>query len=114
MVSLPLFAQENGVLSFFSGEVKVKVDWQPARLNMSIKAGDEIKTGPDSKAEIKIGKDLIKIDSQTHFVVTELAKKSLFEVALGKAWFRVKKIRGKEIEVKTPTAVVGVRNYFLC
>ena len=112
MVSLPLFAQENGALSFFSGEVKVKEngrDWQPARLNMEIKTGDEIKTGADSKAEIKIGNDLIKIDGNTHFVVAELAKKSLFEVALGKAWFRVKKIRGNTIEVKTPTAVVGVR-----
>lgn len=113
MTSLPLFAQGNGTLSFFSGEVKIKekgeISWQPAKLNMSIKAGDEIKTGPDSKAEIRIGNDLIKIDGNTHFVVAELAKKNLFEVALGKAWFRVKKIRGKEIEVRTPTAVVGVR-----
>lgn len=113
MVSLPLFAQEKGTLSFFSGEVKVKekgeIAWQPARLNMEIKTGDEIKTGPNSKAEIKIGNDLIKIDDNTHFVVAELAKKNLFEVALGKTWFRVKKIKGKEIEVRTHTAVIGVR-----
>ncbi len=105
---------EEAKLSFFIGDVFVKkkdeVDFKKASLNMVIEEGDQIRTGEDSRAEIRREEDVIKIDSNTMFDVVFMShKKDLFKVIFGKVWFRLKRLKEKEASVETPTCVMGLR-----
>ncbi len=105
---------EEARLSFFIGDVFVKkkeeINFEKASLNIIIEEGDKIRTGKDSKAEITRGEEIIKIDSDTTFVVVFMSnRKDLFKIIFGKVWFRLKRLKGKEVSVETPTCVMGLR-----
>lgn len=105
---------EEARLSFFVGDVFVKkkqgASFKKASLNMITEERDLIKTGEDSKAEIKKGENVIKIDSNTEFKVVFMSdKRDLFNVVCGKVWFRLKRLKGRDVCVETPTCVMGAR-----
>jgi hypothetical protein len=94
--------------------------WQAARDGMVIMAGDEIRTASNNTVEVlldgsKVGRvevmegSLFRIGRAETDVVTG-DKTTLLDLAIGKVLVHVEKLQGKsKFEVKTPTALTGVR-----
>ena len=116
------FAQQNepiAKISFFSGNVKVKIDtlWKDAELNMDLSQKDSIKTGKDSRMEITFfNHGIIRLDENSLLEICELIKVddsliSKVKLVIGNIWVHLKGLlAGKdEFETNTPTAVASVR-----
>lgn len=116
-------AEDVAVLSYAQGDVKVKYNdessWDKYELNATLQVGDSIKTGANSKARIVLedGASLLigplsmfTISSVTIDDATEKQNAS-FSLDSGKVRSNVNKLgtAGSTFEVKTPTAVAGVR-----
>lgn len=99
-------------LSFLIGDVEIEREERLllSKLNMEIKSGDKITTKPNSYCEIKDGDDLIKIEENTEFVVSNIVEnKDWFKIVVGKIFARIKRLSGKDFQLYTPTAVMGLR-----
>ncbi|WP_281886089.1 FecR domain-containing protein [Paenibacillus sp. YYML68] len=86
--------------------------------DLTLNEGDSISTGSGAYAVLKIADrdDLITIDQNTEVYISELveidgAKKSKLKMWAGSLWSKVKSLvaSSDEVEVATPTAVMGVR-----
>jgi hypothetical protein len=98
------------------GDVKVKSAksdvWISAEKGMVLSKGDNLKTGPDSWAEIGFGKDFansVKVQEKTHVIFTDLGATKI-NLIQGELRSLVEKLsKNMVFEIKTPVAVCGVR-----
>jgi hypothetical protein len=116
----PSVVQNDGVVNFITGDVKVVADGQTVALNAGDKVtqGMTVKTGVKSIVDIYFQGSVIRILEKSSVVMTELAKniaenKELTELYIenGKVFSKVTKklTDGDKFRVNTPTAVAGVR-----
>lgn len=110
---------------FFKGDVKIKFQnsnlWKNIKLKMAVKPGDVIKTGKNSYAVIAFeNAALTRIMPNSEVEISKLnyiekEKKSESKIkilSIGKLVSVIKKLskeQQNEVEVETPTAVMGVR-----
>lgn len=112
----------NAVIISFAGTVRVHKasadDWSAVANGDVITEGDKLQTGEDGQAEIKLGNgNTLFIESSTELIFTSLRYDpasgnyhNQLEVTEGEVLAVVEKIRGEStFEVRTPTAVSGVR-----
>ncbi|MBL7069436.1 MAG: FecR domain-containing protein [Candidatus Omnitrophica bacterium] len=112
---LAISAQEASIL-FMEGEVKVKrqsaAGWIDAEVDMILSKGDNLKTGPESWAEIGFGKGLVNVVRVRENTLLELIDLGPVRLGLLKGELRslVESLSGDTtFEIKTPTAVCGAR-----
>ncbi|HOO56937.1 MAG TPA: FecR domain-containing protein [bacterium] len=94
-------------------------EWVAAKDGMSVKTGDQIKTGSDSSCVVEWSKgNLITVSSFTNIKIDRLEKnlaagseKSSLDLWTGKVFAKAKKLESPDskFEIKTPTAHAGVR-----
>jgi hypothetical protein len=95
-------------------------DWMPAKDGMVILPGDQVKTTDSSSVELvmdagKTGKVEIKEGSLFRILQAESDpstgdKRTVLDLALGKILVKVESLKGNsKFEVRTPTALTGVR-----
>jgi hypothetical protein len=95
-------------------------EWQSAKDGMVILPGDEIRTAPDAKVKVLLddGKTgTVEVKEGSLFRIETAAlnattgdKTTLLDLALGKVLVQVQKLQGgSRFEVRTPTALTGVR-----
>lgn len=112
--------QNDGIINFTTGDVKLVVNGQAVTANTGdkITQGMTVKTGSKSIVDIYFEGSVIRILEKSSVVMTELVKnltdsKELTELYVenGKVFSKVtrKLIEGEKFRVNTPTAVAGVR-----
>lgn len=100
-------------IAFFLGDVKVNNI--PAQIEDPVKEDDIVTTGSNSFCDIKIGKSILRIKSDSSIRLSQLRKngdfeKTQIELSTGKILCKPKKLLKEEnFLVKTPTAVAAVR-----
>jgi len=111
------------ILSITEGNVSVMKagtgSWVEAQVGMSVEAGDSIKTGDNSSAEITFSEGrTIELQAGTEIEIASLdistdvgSTTVILEQTIGSIIFRVTKVidPGSRYEVETPTGVVAVR-----
>jgi hypothetical protein len=121
-VAVPLAlwaAQGASVVTYTAGQcfsgAGAAGPWKPVKQGDQIADGVHVKTDAGAKLELTLmDGSVIRLGENTLFQLeTGKAKKdksAAFSVALGKAWAKVKTVSGgNKFEVKTKTAVAGVR-----
>lgn len=100
----------DALLTEVSGEVTLN-DIEVEE-GMPLEDGDQVKTGPDSSAELSLdGGSVILLDENSHFTLAS-SKKSATELTLafGRLLAKVKSLlAGQNLRVRTPCAVAAVR-----
>lgn len=120
-LSAPARAQEEnftGKIFTAAGIVEVQTGtsnaWTQIKAPVNIEAGDKVRTGPGSTAEIYIKYGAkVRLNSGTTFILDTSSKEgSTMQVMLGKmqAWFRK---TGRKFSVRTPSAVCAIRGTVL-
>lgn len=97
--------------------VKTKDTWSPAKNQMKLTQGDEIKTGKKSQCNLVIGKDsFISVKETSHLVLEKILKEvsgiedNQLALKVGKSVVNPKKLlKGDSFKIKTPTAIAAVR-----
>ena len=90
---------------------KGDASWAAVKAPFMLEAGDQLRTGPKSKAEIyiKYGSK-VRLGEETTFVVSEVAPAgNTVEVLRGKMQAWIRKFAGRGFTVRTPSAVCAVR-----
>lgn len=90
---------------------KGDANWVVVKAPFMLEVGDQVKTGPKSKAElyIKYGSK-IRLDAETSFTISQVAPEgNAVEVLRGKMTAWVRKFVGRGFTVRTPSAVCAVR-----
>lgn len=120
------FAKESeiGKISFLLGreqdiQIKHKSDktWRNAKLKMSVKNADLIRTKSESRCEVKLLEgSVVRIGENSEFEFTDASvkknsKKVKASLKRGRIWSNITKLRAKQegFQIKTPTAVCAVR-----
>jgi len=101
---------------FISGEVEVKMadeaSYIEAEEGLYLQAGDEIKTASNSYVELGFDEDeanIVRLDADTYATLI-LQNGEQLNLLRGKAFATIDSIpAGSSFEIRTPTAVVGVR-----
>lgn len=109
-------AADIATILFLKGKVEVKPvktdKWVEAYKGMSLSTSDTIRTGYRSWAEIAFDKELkniVKIDENTEFTLSQISPMRL-NLMVGNIYLLVEKLdKGSTFEVRTPTAVCGIR-----
>lgn len=86
--------------------------WKEIRQGDRLSGDIYLKTGENSRLELKSGRGTIRLAPKTvfKFFSTKKGKGSSIMVTIGSVWARVKRLsHNKKFEVKTKTAVAGVR-----
>ncbi len=108
-----LMAAQWAKIAYMMGDVKVVKAGveQPARVGMLLESGDRVKTGPESKAMLRLSTGTkIKLAASSELVVDELfGDSSVFTASVGKVLFKVAKHKDRVFKVKTNAFVAGVR-----
>ncbi len=100
-VSLAEETEKKAVIGYLKGSVKVIKKGEnipvPARLGMSVSAGDRLETGLDGKTELKFEDgENFRIGDNSSVVIEELKQqngtdKSTMKVVFGRIWMNIKK-----------------------
>ncbi len=117
-----VWAQEIGTVASLEGQAEIGRGgtWQPAAIGAAIHTKDEVRTGTPGRLRIVFQDDsVITVSDGSHLVIDEQVfdsnrgvARSLFELLRGKVRSLVGEYyhtAGNQYEVKTPTAVCGVR-----
>lgn len=106
----------EAVILFMQGDVKVKsvavMIWEDAAAGMVLSKGVSLKTGPDSWAEIGFGKNYSNAVRIKEVTAVELSELGPIRISLlnGEIRSLVESLsKGSTFEIRTPTAVCGVR-----
>ena len=80
--------------------------WAPALSNRPITSGDRVSTGPDSRAEVRVGSTVMRLGARTELEVARIDDERLqFQLHSGSAGLRVRsRAAAEEVEVFTPEA----------
>ncbi len=121
-ILLPVCWADTMLIGKIKGEVQVLKNgasaWMAGTEGMVLEAGERIKTGDQSSAELRMEKGYITLEEKTEFVLKEFQSKeeqirASMELTLGKLKARVKKMKtGSEFKITTPTSVAAVRGTF--
>lgn len=104
-------------IEFKKGRVMLKPvgcdKWIKAKINMDLKLGDEIKTGPNGRVTIVLGgTSFIKVKPNSKVIIPKsentVKKVSFIELAIGVLFARARKERNS-LKVAVPNAICGVR-----
>jgi hypothetical protein len=122
LLRLPAAAQEVGTVAELDGTVDVgrNGEWTPAAIGAPIEQGDQLRTGKRGRLKIVFQDDsVLSVSEQSLVVVNEQVfdsatskTRSYFDLLRGKLNSIVSDYYGRpgtSYEVKTPTAVAGVR-----
>jgi len=85
--------------------------WVAVKAPFMLEVGDQVKTGPKSKAEIyiKYGSK-VRLGAETTFVISKVSpQENGVEVIRGKMQAWIRKFAGRGFSVRTPSAVCAVR-----
>jgi hypothetical protein len=75
-----------------------------------LQQGDEIKTGPGSKLDLRLGESVIEMAENSSFVLTsETENGATITQPLGYIRYTLKRLLGSRYQVRTPTACACVR-----
>ncbi len=112
------YAEDYAEVFYFSGDVQVLLDsageteWSRVRKNVLLEAGDSIKVGADSMAELNLDGDeakLIRLSGNTQATIIFDSNEKI-ELLEGEVFASIKNISsGSTFEIRTPTAICGVR-----
>ncbi|MFH1753225.1 MAG: FecR family protein [Candidatus Omnitrophota bacterium] len=98
-----------------SGQVEVSIggaDFEAAEEDIFLQAGDKIKTGRDSYAELAFdedGENCVRVESESSAIFT-LGEREKIELQRGEIFSTMNNLPpGSTFEIKTPSAVCGVR-----
>ena len=114
LIALCLSAASVGKIRFIVGEVQYKaspnLSYRTATLNLEVEPEGIIKTGPDSKAEIRWNNNTVSsINANTQISISELQKKALSNPDYrNKMWDRITNLRVQN-EQHNASDVAGVR-----
>lgn len=120
--------QASAILSAVTGRVEIRskgqAAWQPARLGMQVREGDEVRAFAGANAELRLpDTSTVFVAENTRFAVTKLdftpqnqMRSAFFHLAVGKirgivAQVAVALVRARQnnFVITTPTAVAAVR-----
>ncbi len=96
-------AEVQGSVSWFDHEQGL---WQGASRNLPVTSGDRISTGPQARAELRVGSTSLRLDAQTELEVLRLDDNGLvFKLYSGSLALRLRSREvAAELEVLTPEA----------
>ena len=85
--------------------------WVAVKAPYMLEVGDQIKTGPKSKAEIYIKYGAkVRLGAETTFVISKVSpEENSVQVLRGKMQAWIRKFAGRGFSVRTPSAVCAVR-----
>ena len=85
--------------------------WVAVKAPYMLEVGDQVKTGPKSKAEIYIKYGAkVRLGAETTFVISKVSpQENGVEVIRGKMQAWIRKFAGRGFSVRTPSAVCAVR-----
>lgn len=101
-----------GDVTFMDGD-----KWKPAEPGITLLEQHRLKTGDASAADVQIGDSVVRVKENSELILAALYKseltgleKNTLELTVGKVLVKPKKLmKGENFQVKTPTAVAGVR-----
>lgn len=92
---------------------KTDENWKPLRLNMPLRAEDQVKTGEETLVEVTYSHGVVvRLDELTLCSIKKVTEVHVATtVSQGNIWVNMKKIvsTGHTFEVSTPTAVAAIR-----
>ncbi len=108
-----------GKLSFFVGDVRIRPvgqsTWDKATLNQDVHNGASIRTGSESRVELKlIDNSVFRIGENSVLELNDLVLKEgklsgKSSLPFGRMWSNMKKLSSKGVEVRSPNAVMAIR-----
>ncbi len=111
--------RNTALITFLLGDVTVmdKGQWISAEPAMQLVETQRLKTGDNSAADVQIGESVVRVKENSELILATLYKseitgleKNSMELTVGKLLVKPKKLlKGESFQVKTPTAVAGVR-----
>ena len=107
--------EEMATVNYYVGNVKIQragdTVWFYAKIATPLFAGDVIEVGGSGKLEIVFtDESVVRLGEHTKFTMEAGQDKRALKLKMGKTWSKVKKLKDKsQLEVRTPTAVAGVR-----
>jgi len=109
----------KGFVKTISGRAFIErgIKTLPAKVGSRVKVGDKVNVEEGSRVSIELfGSGLITITEKTSFQIPEtesapsFKEESVVKKTMSEAWHKVKHLlKGDSFEIKTPTAVCGVR-----
>jgi len=118
----------HAVLTFLEGPVSFRrprdsAQFVPARPNLLLGPGDELKTGSNARAELVLdNRSVLRLDANSHLRIVSLERassdgqpariyKGKLGLSLGSLWTRITKILGQRprFDLQFPTAIAGVQ-----
>ncbi len=104
-------AEVNGKIISAAGEVTI--NGKPAKIGDAVSFGDELVVGGKSSCEIVVSDDsIIKIQNNARIIFNMTdSKESAIDIVKG--WFSAI-FKKKNVSVKTPTVIAGVRGTMFC
>jgi hypothetical protein len=117
VIALSVIAESIGKVSFFVGQVKLKSEsskeWKDARINLSVKSGDQVKTEKSDWLEITLRDgSLIRVAEESEVTLAAPNGKIIApSIQKGKIWANIKKLgqRNYDFEVTSATATAAIR-----
>jgi hypothetical protein len=119
VVSFTLYAQEQAIITEFSGKVEVMQPgkgWSPAVKNLVVSPGTTISTGFNSRAVLDLGSSSVQVKALTRLTLSELLKKegvvtTNLALRVGGIRAQVKTAEGldQKFVVKSPLSTAAVR-----
>ncbi|MFW5770199.1 MAG: PQQ-binding-like beta-propeller repeat protein [Spirochaetota bacterium] len=111
--------KNTALITFLLGDVTYMDNgqWNPAEPGLQLLETQRLKTGDRSAADVQIGESVVRVKENSELILATLYKgeisgleKNSLELTVGKLLVKPKKLlKGEEFQVKTPTAVAGVR-----
>lgn len=110
-------AATQASLTFLTGDVQVRhgaESYGPGKLNEVLRAGDAVKTGKNSRAQLSLGSDrYVRLDQNTQLLLTYVQGDGLtsLKTLVGNVWVTIERKLGAQskFEVTTPSVVAAVR-----
>jgi len=119
--SAPVNVANDARVLFVTGQVSVSQDgqhWKRLRIGELLKNGMVVRTGQQGHCDIQIGKESVfRMKEESELKLAELFKsketgntRTGLELVIGKVLVKPKELKdGESFQVRTPTAVAGVR-----
>jgi hypothetical protein len=114
-----------GEISFFMGDATINHQgstiWTKITLNEKLQSGDKLRTGKESRLEIRFANgSIVRIDENTQYQLSMESSsaggensKILSDLSFGRIWANIRTVLlgtpSTQLEVKSPTAVMAVR-----
>lgn len=114
----PMINQQPSIITYMEGLVEVKSGnssdavWIPAEIGMKLREGDEVRTGPDGMADIRIYDDgMVRILKDTEIGLTDLTlRRQDIKISFGTLYAGFHLLfESQDLRFSTPNSVAAVR-----